>query len=66
MERIASVPDTRPEAAGVKTTLNVRRWPAARLAGSDNPLNVNAVLEILACVTVTLSVPVFFRVWVKV
>jgi hypothetical protein len=65
-ETIARLPETEPETVGAKTTLNVRLCPAARLAGSDKPLAVNAALDMLACATVTLAVPVFFRVSVKV
>jgi hypothetical protein len=66
LERIARLPETEPETVGVKTTLNVRLCPAPRLAGSDKPLAVNAPLDMAACETVTLAVPLLFRVSVKV
>ena len=66
LEKIARVPETEPETAGVKRTLNVRLCPAPRLVGSDKPLIVNAPLDMLACETVTLVVPVLLSVSVKV
>ncbi len=65
-ERIARLPETEPEAVGLKVTLNVSLCPAPRLAGSDKPLTVNAPLDMAACETVTLAVPLLFRVSVKV
>jgi hypothetical protein len=65
-ERIARLPETEPEAVDVKTTLNVRLCPAPRLAGSDKPLTENAPLDMAACETMILAVPLLFRVSVKV
>lgn len=66
MERIDRLPETEPETVGVKTTLKVRLCPAPRLAGSDKPLTVNAALDMAACETVTLAVPVLVKASVKV
>jgi len=65
-ERIERFAVIEPETLGVKTTPNVRLCPAARFAGSDKPLAVNAALDKLACETVTLVVPVLVRTSVKV
>jgi hypothetical protein len=66
LERIARVPVTGPEAAGVKTTLNVRLCPAPIFAGNDNPLALNAALDMPTCEIVTLLVPVLVRVSGKI
>jgi hypothetical protein len=66
LDRIARLPETEPGAVGVKMTLNVRLCPAPRLAGSDNPLARNAALDMLACETVTLPVPLLLRTAFKV
>jgi len=66
LDRIARLPETEPETVGVKTTLNVKLCPAPRLAGSDKPLTVNAALDMAACETVTLAVPVLVRASAKV
>jgi hypothetical protein len=54
-----------PLACGVKLTVKVALWPAAIVAGSDNPLTVNSGLLETAEDTVTLAplavrVPVLF------
>jgi hypothetical protein len=66
LEKIASVPDTDPDAVGENTTLNVRLCPAARLAGNDRPPTVNAELETLVPEIVTLALPVFVTVSISV
>jgi hypothetical protein len=66
LERIARVPEARPEAPGVKTTLNVRLCPAPIFAGNNNPLALNAALDMPACEIVMLVAPLLVRVSVKV
>lgn len=65
-EKIARLPEIEPETLGVKTIPNVRLCPAAKLAGRDKPLAVNAALDNPACETVTRVAPVLVRVSVKV
>jgi len=62
LEKIASVPDTDPDAVGENTTLNVRLCPGARVAGNDSPPTANAELETLAPEIVTFALPVFVSV----
>ena len=65
LEKIASVPDTGPDAAGENATLNVRLCPAARFAGNDSPPTANAELETLVPEIVTLALPVFVSVSIR-
>ena len=65
LERIARFPEIEPETVGTKTTLNVRLCPAPRVVGRDKPLAVNAALDVPACETITLAVPVLVNVSVK-
>jgi hypothetical protein len=65
LERIARFPEIEPETGGAKTTLKVRLCPAPRVVGRDKPLAVNAALDVPACETTTLAVPVLVNVSVK-
>jgi hypothetical protein len=66
LDRIARLPETEPDAVGMKTTLKVRLCPAPIFAGNDNPLALNAALDMPACEIVTLLVPLLVRFSVKV
>jgi hypothetical protein len=55
------VPLAVPVAVGLKVTVNGTLWPAAIVAGRDNPLMVNTALFEVAAVTVTLA-PLAVRV----
>lgn len=62
VERIKRSPEVTPEVPGANTTRKVKLCPDARLTGSDMPATLNAGLDMLACDTVTLVLPVFVRV----
>lgn len=65
-DRITSVPDTGPDAAGENTTLKVRLCPAASVAGSDSPWVMNAELERLVPEMATLALPTLVRLSIRV
>ena len=62
-ETRVNVPEDVPLVVGAKVTLNDMLCPAAKVAGSDRPLTLNAADETPACVMFTLVPPLFFTVW---
>jgi hypothetical protein len=66
LEKIASDPETEPDAVGENITLKVRLCPPASVAGNDSPLTPNTEFERLAAEMVTLALPVFVSVSVRV
>ena len=59
-----SVPLTAPAAEGITTTVKFALWPVAIDIGSVTPVQLNAGLEVVACVIETGKEPVFVRAMV--
>lgn len=59
---MARLPLAAPLDCGVKVTLKVLLWPAARVNGTVSPLRVKPVPEMLACVMLMLEPPELVRV----
>jgi hypothetical protein len=53
------LPVVLPAVAGVKLTVSVKLWPAARVMAPEKPLTANPAPVMAACETLTLPVPVF-------
>ena len=62
------LPEALPVEVGEKETVTVVWWPGPRLIGSENPLTLNCAPVRAACVTVSVSVPVFeiMMAWLSV
>ncbi len=65
LDAIASWPEAVPLVVGLKTTLKVTLCPAETLAGSVRPLIAKAPLDTLAPESVTLLLPAFATVTVR-
>ena len=59
---IAKLPEAVPVLTGVKLTVKLVLWPALRLSGKLRPLTTNIDPVRLACVIVTVEVPVLVSV----
>jgi hypothetical protein len=62
VEVTVTVPDAFVAVSGVKVTLKVVLWPAARVNGVVIPLSANPVPEMVALLRVTLEPPEFVMV----
>jgi hypothetical protein len=63
---IDMVPVTRPPTAGANSTLKVALWKGFRVRGNTSPLMLKPAPVTVACETVTLLVPIFVRVTLRV